>query len=242
MAGVSFWLLAPPRFFSGFGDAVSSAFFTLIGLAPSNLDPAELSGGLKVAVGITGLGSLSLPALFLGAIVFRLFVRLRVFVLRDQPLLTRKQVRGVEGWYLAVRMYSSTTIVVVDIDFKVYLRMEYPERFLLANEEVRVANSSWPIADTHVPFTLYLPLDDDDLDASKRLVSIQGHRLESCANLVVHIRGAAPQLASEFNESHLLEIPVGLTPSDFYDVDVLYDGRGVDWNGWDQFEEEAPLK
>ncbi len=240
LSGFSFWVLAPKDFFTGFADALSSSFFTLIGMAPSNLDPSKIDGAFKVAVGGVGLGSLLLPALFLGAIVFRLFVRLRVFVLRGKPLLTHTEVRGQKGWFLAVRLYSSTTIVVVDIDFKIYLRMENPERHLLRNEEVEVANPTWPIADTHIPFTIYMPLREGDLSRDKRLVSVQGHALDNCANMVIHIRGAAPQLASEFNESHLIAVPTDLKPANFVDVDVLYDGRGVEWAGWDQFEEDTP--
>lgn len=240
-AGLLFWLLSPPNLFEDFPEAVSSAFFTIIGMAPADLDPDDASGAFLAVLGFVGLGSLLLPALFLGAIVFRLLVRLRVFVVRERPLVTKKTVRGVEGWYLAVRLYSSTSILVVDVSFKIYLRLEDTERYLLSNEELAVANQTWPIADTHVPFTIYVPLEPCDLDPDRGLVSVQGHSLENCVNMVIHIRGAAPQLASEINESHVLEVIEGLKPANFPEVNVLYDGRGPDWQGWDRFERDDPV-
>ncbi|HNC14597.1 MAG TPA: hypothetical protein PLV77_01725 [Solirubrobacterales bacterium] len=242
LLGLTFWWLAPSQLYNSYWDALGSAFFTLIGMPPGYLDPAELSGRFKVAVGAAGLFSLLLPALFLGAIVFRLFVRLRIFVLKERPTLTRKKVRGTEGWYLAIRLYSSTAILIVDIDFKVYLRMKSSNGLLLSNEEIRVTNATWPIADTHVPYTLYLPVDDGDLDANEHLISLQGHDLETCESAIIHIRGASPQLASEVNETHTLKVPLDLSPADFGGVQVLYDGRGPDWVGWDEFEADRPLQ
>lgn len=240
IGGFALWMAAPSKIGIGFWQSIEATFFTLVGIPPNSVDSSHATGAYKFVIGSIGLGSILLPAVFLGAIVFRLFVRERIFVFRKRPSLVQRDLKGEKAtWFIAVRLYPTSRLLVIDVSFRVYFQHRDKKRSLLTNQPVRLFNSDWPVANTHVPFTIYLPLDDDDVSTEGELLGVQSTEMVAGSTLIIHVRGTAPQLGTDLSEVHYVSIPVDLKPGDFHDIDVLYDGNGPKWSGWDKFEEEA---
>ena len=87
----------------------------------------------------------------------------------------------------------------------------------------------------------FTSVDDGDLDANEHLISLQGHDLRDLRSAIIHIRGASHG-TSEVNETRRWRFLLDLNPADFGGVQVLYDGRGPDWVGWDDsgFQTDQP--
>lgn len=239
LGGIALWLSAPDGTFSNVVDGISASFFALVSLPPDEVNTSNASGTFKVIIGLIGLASILLPAIFLGAIVFRLFVREEIFAFRKRPSLVRRSFDGEPmRWYLAIRLYPTSQLMVIDVGFKVFYQYSPDGTRLLSNKSLKIRGREWPIANTHVPFTIYVLLDDDDVNADRELVGIQCAKVVPDSTLIVHVRGTAPQLGSDLSEFHRVPVPEDLEPGDFHGVEVLYDGKAGSWEGWENFEEE----
>jgi hypothetical protein len=100
----------------------------------------------------------------------------------------------------------------------------------------------WPIALTHVPYTLYVPLEDDDVyvhadSASPKLVALQGHGIGDGCRLLLHISGNIPALNSQFFEAHWYLADGDISSEPFGEVAVDYDRPSKRWTGWPSFDE-----
>lgn len=220
----------------------------LAGSPLSDLSQETTDDGRRIVQAAIAFTSVLLPGVFLGAIVFRLFVRDRTLVFRQQPALIRRDLEGKPGcWRLALRLYPATYLLLLDIEFSVYLQQATIDRdggLVLHNHELECANPRWPVGDTHSPYSLFVDLETDEVDESvegpPRLVALQGHQIDEHSQLIVHAVGHIPELATEFSEHHRVHLPDPMTASGYYGVTVLYDGKGPTWEGWRDFDEVRP--
>lgn len=221
------------------------AFLQLFDASTPNLQFSNNSSGLQISVLIIGeILKIILPALFLGGLIFKLFIVPRVFTFRNKCSIYKRTQEGKEEWVLAVRLYSSTSLEILDLNFSVYARLPRQrvtgENYTL-NVQLQTRNSSWPLAALHIPFTIYIPLNDNDiyeLDQTKRLLSIQGHKFGEELNLLILVSGTTPELGTEFIEHYWYVIPAQSHWGKFQDIAVDYSGNTPPhhWVGWKDFD------
>jgi hypothetical protein len=206
------------------------------------------------------LGGLLIPALVLGTVVFKAFVKDRVFTTRAKIALLQRDDAvnlprdGVARW-LAFRIYSSTKLQLVNLSFEAYARVkgESPKASpTVTNARLKLYKDRWPVALTHVPYTLYSPLRSEDVReeaGSTRLVSIeadgQTFPLDEGCDIVVVVAGSMPELGADFVESHWFRADQDLSVKPFGEITVDYpDDRKTwrssrRWDNWHQFDEPA---
>lgn len=193
------------------------------------------SSGLRVLEIVIGIIAMVAPALVLGAVVYK------VLLLRD--VLTIKQEASVmwtdRGYALVVRFYNSTPLTIVSCNFDVYLRQPFQRTTnarYVTNISIELEKSEWPISQSGVPFTLRIPLEDDDYDfESRRLKSIQRHALEEKWRLAVLVSALVPDLGTTSTEVYWIK-STDISLGAFTEIDVDYDTDPIEWKGWQGFE------
>jgi hypothetical protein len=196
---------------------------------------------------VAAVGGLVLPALFVGAIVLKLFISPDLFTMRNRIAITPNvadDARGLEagGHHLAVRGYSSTPFRLLNVTFSAILRFEQFDNdgtVLLVHRQLRVANPHYAIAHPHVPYTLSVPLDQSDWGdgASDALESIQGYRLSDATVLIVLVSGTVPELSTDFTEAHDFPLTRVLSRIPYAGLVVDFTRPVGDWEGWKDFDE-----
>ncbi|HST69366.1 MAG TPA: hypothetical protein VLI94_06885 [Solirubrobacterales bacterium] len=231
---------------AGFLELWRDEAMALLGLDVSG--PAANQGGeLREAVKIAeGLVALILPALYVGAVVFKLFVHPRVFVFRPKISVesspeTFKGELADDGHVLAFRVYNASKMRALDIRFLVVHQHWIGEgpKSIVRNIPVDVANPSWPMADCHVPYTFFVPLELGDVTAGEgglRLVKIHGREIGSRDRLVVHVSGSMPDVAETFVERRAFDLPESLTDNAWGRIHLRYGTRSKAWEGWEGFD------
>jgi len=187
-----------------------------------------------------------LPALFVGAIVLKLFISPKLFTMRkkaavlandpDDPRLARG------GHHLAVRGYSSTGFDLLDIVFSAVIRFERVEgngTATLLHRPLQVANPHYAVGSTHVPYTLAIPIDDGDWaeGAGGRLATLQGFPIDASADIIVTVKGSIPELSSDFTEAHDFPLATHLSHTPYAGLTVDYGKPSKSWDGWEEFDE-----
>lgn len=231
----------------------------LAGLATSSTQQDE--SGLRAVVQLVGaIGGVMLPALALGIVVFKAFVKDRVFVTRSElALLDPAMVECFAGRpddvakWLAFRLYSSTKLTLVDVAFTAYVRVKGTSRIgtpIVTNARLTLVKDHWPIALPHVPYTLYASLRAQDLEQTAdgvrlRTVLDEEERefevAEGCDILLI-VTGRVPELGTELVESHWFRADEDLGAGPFGEISVYYpkDRRtwkvSRHWHGWDKFD------
>lgn len=226
------------------------ALMALCGLPLKALEDADQSPGRDVVKAVLGLASVIVPALLLGAVVFRLLTAKTLFVLRSrvsllhQPAPLSREPDPPAGWYLALRLYSATNLVVHDVRFALVLQRDTAASAprTLTNTTLEVLNPSWPLAETHVPYTLWVALRDGDVDVGDdgepALVAVQGCPARADVSLILRISGEVPELGTSLVETHRVFVFEQLSLEPWNGVEVLYDGNGPRWKGWRGFDDE----
>jgi hypothetical protein len=202
---------------------------------------------------------LLIPALLLGAFVFRFMIARNVIVFR----------RGVGldtydgGYALVFRFYSSTALQVEDLHIKLFTEVLEDDGSVRFGTHDLGDEAHVPIAYTHVPHALFAKLDagdvldgpvapdrgaggpDSSAAAGPRVCRLWGDPVERVRRIVVLIRGSTPQLGTEFVESHEFRQPkTTITAERYGHVDVRWDqpleGVAYWWSrpstGWENFE------
>ena len=193
-----------------------------------------------------GFLAVILPALYIGAIVFRIFVHPKVFVFRRKLALlpnpaTFEGELDEDGHVLAIRTYNASRMRALDVRFQVIHQhwIEADEGSVVRNVEVRLANPRWPMADRHVPYTLFVCLGANDVerdDGSRELRAIGGRPIASRDRLVVHVFGTTPELGQEFVERHTFDLSSTVSGDAWRGIRLEYGSDSRQWQGWDQFD------
>lgn len=192
-----------------------------------------------------GLVALILPALYVGAVVFKLFVHPRVFVFRSKISVeptpaTFSGELAADGHVLAFRVYNASKMRALDTRFTVVHQHWFGEgeKSIVRNIPVDVANPNWPMADCHVPYTFFVPLKHGDAvedGDGLRLVRVHGREIGSRDRLVVHVSGSMPDVAETFVERRAFDLPEALTNRPWGRIHLRYGTSSKTWDGWEDF-------
>ncbi|MCA1698738.1 MAG: hypothetical protein LC790_07520, partial [Actinobacteria bacterium] len=174
---------------------------------------------------------LLIPALLLGAFVFRFLIARDVMVFRDKVILCQRS--GGE-YELVFRLYSSTALQLVTLQFKVFAQIREAGTIKATNKvlELRDYSGIWPIAKPHVPYTLRLKLDSDDVSSSGELKKLHGSEVGEGSRILVQIRGNAPQLGTEFVETRSFAVADTKVAAEHTDVTVNWEQIGKGSGYW----------
>lgn len=211
---------------------------------------APISGTSEVVLSLVGI---ILPALILGIIVFKAFVSQTVFTVRERirlmpisELSQRNQEElkrcRADDYCLALRVYSSTPLTLVEVKFSLYARVRAKSpkgSRIVRNHQLVVCRGEWPIALPHVPYTVLVPLWNGDVhqhvSGTRKLVAIQENGLEERCDLLLHIAGNVPELNAPFFEAHWFEAESTISAEAFGEIDVNYETPSHRWLGWERF-------
>lgn len=210
--------------------------------------PANTGSGFHQAVEVTqGLIALILPALYVAAVVFRLFIHPRVFVFRPRISIeptpeTFRDELGDNGHVLAFRTYNASKMRALDVRFVVVHQHWFGtgKSSVVRNIRVDVANPSWPMADCHVPYTFFVPLHSGDVvegPSGLHLERIHGRQIGDRDRLVVHVSGAMPDVAETFVEREAFHLPEALSDRTWSRIHLRYGHDSRTWEGWDGFDD-----
>jgi len=195
---------------------------------------------------ITAIGGLVLPALFIGAVVLKLFISPDLFTMRDKivKLSNAPDDPRLEpgGHHIAVRGYSSTPFTLLNVCFSAIIRFEQhgsDGTTLLLHRPLRVANPDYAIAHPHVPYTLTIPIDGGDWtdEPGGELADLQGFPVAAGAVVIVLISGTIPQLGTDFTEAHDFPLVSDLSEQPYAGLTVDYNRPPWEWDGWKEFDE-----
>ena len=218
----------------------------LLGLS-INGPAANEGGGLRETAEVAqGLIALILPALYVAAVVFKLFVHPRVFVFRpkisvESSPATFSGELPEDGHVLAFRVYNASKMRALDVRFLVVHQHWFGEgqSSVVRNIPVEVANPNWPMADCHIPYTFFVPLKSGDAvdgPSGLRLEKIHGRTVNSRDRLVVHVSGSMPDVAETFVERRAFELPEVLTDRPWGKIHLVYGTHSKTWDGWEEFD------
>lgn len=231
---------------SGFLSHWRDETMALLGLS-IHAQPSNEGSALRQAVEIAqGFLALILPALYVGAIVFKLFIHPRVFVFRSKISVepspkTFSGELGEDGHVLAFRVYNASKMRALDVRFLAVHQHWFGDgdSSVVRNIPVEVANPDWPMADCHVPYTFFVPLQPGDVEDGGdglRLDKIHGRQVTDRDRLVVHVTGAMPEVAETFVERQAFELPGALTDRPWGRIHLRYGTASKTWAGWDRFD------
>lgn len=213
--------------------------FTLLTTIP--LSGAVEEGGTharQLVQAAGAFGGVVLPALFLGAVVFKFFVAPEVYVVRDKAALLRTDDGG---WELRIRLYSATRLWLIEVCATAELHAEVlgAHERVARYHELRVTNSTWPLTATHIPFSVRIPLDRGDVTASDtepELVRVQGIPVQPLDFLMLTIRARAPELAGDLAETHVFAIPDDISTAAPVPITPVPWADAATWEGWPDFD------
>jgi hypothetical protein len=187
-----------------------------------------------------------LTAVFLGAVVFRLLILPDTFVFREKiAVLPNSECKGLEpanGHHLAIRLYNGSPLRLVDLRCIAHLhaeeRLEGGDFNARYHELEIIRNRSWPLAHTHIPFTIRIGLDatDADLEATPPLRSIKGVPVSDGDFLMVTVRAYAPELGTDVVDVHVYEVPEQATRDVPASVEHDPSKPSAEWRGWEHFD------
>jgi hypothetical protein len=237
----------PPRPGTGFLELWKDELMVLLNLpikSPAANTGSDLVQGVAV---VGGLLALILPALYIGAVVFRLFVHPTAFVFRRSIALlsspdTFKGELDDDGHVLAIRTYNASRMRALDVRFQVVHQhwFESPEGPIVRNIEVKLANPSWPMADRHVPYTLFARLSPGDVASQgedPELRAINGKQIHPRDRIVVHVLGTMPEVGETFVERHAFDLSSSVTAEPYGGVHIEYGADSKTWHGWGGFDD-----
>lgn len=231
---------------SGFLALWRNEVMALLGLS-IHAQPSNQGTAIRQAVEIAqGVLALILPALYVGAIVFKLFIHPRVFVFRSKVSVepspeTFSGELDADGYVLAFRVYNASKMRALDVRFLVVHQHWFGDGdgSVVRNIPVEIANPNWPMADCHVPYTFFVPLEPGDVQEEGdglRLDKIHGRKVTPTDRLVVHVSGAMPDVAETFVERRAFDLPEALTDQPWGRIHLRYGTASKAWAGWDAFD------
>lgn len=187
-----------------------------------------------------------LPALFVGAIVLKLFISPPLFTMRNKVVAMPNDEDDPRldagGYHIAARGYSSTRFDLLDVTFTAIIRFERRESngtIALIHRELTTANPHFAVSQSHVPYTLAIPIADGDWAGRPGgdLARLQGFPVGPGTDLIVMVKGSMPELSSEFTEAHHFPLPADLSGTPYAGISIDYTRPSNEWEGWDGFDE-----
>lgn len=227
-------------------------------------DATDFATGLTgiIFAALAGFTKLVLIAGLFGSVVFKFMVVQDVFCARRKLSVYRKGPD--QPWQLVARIYNTTRLNLVDINFEVYLRVPASRGTtrVVSNDRICInkGRDCWPISIQYIPYSIDMTLCADDVDpTAARLLAIQSHTIDPKPQgsigesfLVLLIKGKQPDLNAEFIETHWFQLS-GPAPAyefgRYQEIDTQpgerpreYGGNAREWNGWSRFEdiEQSP--
>lgn len=206
------------------------------------------------------VAGLVIPALVLGIVVFKAFVKDQVFKTRSKLALVPPEAVNLEApgedvyRWLAFRVYSSTRLQLVHLRFEAFARVagESPTgTSTVTNVKLKLYKEHWPVALTHVPYTLYSPLrrhhvEGEGGDALVVRVADENGReyeLDEGCDILLLISGVVPELGTDMIESHWFRTDTDVSDAGFGEIAVNYPDNRKTWRGsrkwkdWSRFDE-----
>jgi hypothetical protein len=170
-----------------------------------------------------------------------------------QPADVNIQSPDVYRW-LAFRVYSSTRLQLVNLRFEAFARVKGSSptgTSTVTNVKLKLAKEHWPVALTHVPYTLYTPLRANQIEGqgeNVRLVRIADENgdereLSEGCDILLIVTGNVPELGTDLIESHWFHADKDLSDAGFGEIDVSYPPdrktwkASRKWQDWSQFDE-----
>jgi hypothetical protein len=181
---------------------------------------------------------LMLPALFLGAIVYRLVTPNQAFIFRNK---ISSYHHTTKGNVAAIRFYNSTTRPIVNITYDVYARIKETKvngKKTIKNKKLSIhGRGVWPIASDRVPFTAYIKVVDKD--GNKSFITNAGEKIlfDNVEEILVLVNGTLRNTSSQVYDSQTYIFPNDKSDSIWVDIDVDIDTDPKKWEGWDSFDE-----
>jgi hypothetical protein len=142
---------------------------------------------------------------------------------------------------LAFRVYNASRMRALNVSFLVVHQHWFGEEpnAVVRNIPLQVLNPDWPMADCHVPYTFFVPLEKGDVCAGNGgldLERIHGREISSRDRLVVHVSGATPDVAETFVERRAFDLPDSLTDRTWGRIQLRYGTASSSWTGWGDFD------
>lgn len=208
---------------------------------------------------VGAVGGLIIPALVLGTVVFKAFVKDQVLVTRAKLALVPPEAVSLEAdedvyKWLVFRIYSSTRLQLVHLRFEAFARVagESPTgTSTVTNVKLKLYKDHWPVALTHVPYTLYSPLRREHVEGEGadalvvRIADENGHEweLDEGCDILLLITGIVPELGTDMIESHWFRTDTDVSDAGFGEIAVNYPDNRKTWKGsrkwkdWSQWDE-----
>jgi hypothetical protein len=257
LIGLGYWLTGDDGDDHSYWFWWRSSVLVLAGFATEATQENEWDGHALFQLA-GAIGGVVMPALALGIVVFKAFVRDKVFVMRSRMALLKKtdiverfpEAGTDELRFLAIRLYSSTKLQVVNVAFELYARVPSTSPTgapIITNVRLRLYKDQWPVALPHVPYTLYSPIRAADLDPTgQKLEQVraagdsESQKLAPGCDLLLIATGKHPELGSEFVESHWFQAD-DLSDGRFGEIEVDSSDRKTwlrseSWRNWENFE------
>jgi hypothetical protein len=180
-----------------------------------------------------------LPALFFGAIVFRLFIHKNMLVFRKNMLIYFSPSR--KTLVLAIVMYNSSKLRIVNGNIKIYLKRlttELDGKLNVTN--VLVEDRPISTISYHRYNSVIIPLDKTDVQLREKskytLISVKGLRIEQNTELRLIISGSIPELGTDMVEDFSYFLPNNLQWG--YRENIIDDQPNPSKsNSWKRFED-----
>jgi cation transport regulator ChaC len=249
----------PDHFWQHTGEETAKYLMILIDVRDAS-EPDGTTKLVPVAFGIAaGVAKLVLLVGLLGSVVFKFLIVPDVFQARRKASICRTDN---DRWQMTLRIYNSTLLQIVDIEFSAYIRVPKGKNGIRSvpnsGIEIDKDRNKWPIAIPFVPFSVNITLDPDDVDpAGKVLRAIKSKTITplpmgsgGATFLVLIVRGKRPELGTDIIETHWFRLS-GPEPDyefgKFEEIHVApgeeskrYGGVAERWTGWDRFEMLQP--
>lgn len=186
------------------------AITQLLSAEPPNDINYELNGFQDVIFIFASILGVVFPALFFGAIVFKLFIHKNMLVFRKSVTLYYSYVSN--KVIMSITIYNSSHLRIVNTDVRVYLRERTRDvhgKLNISNKLIKEAQP--PVLSFHRPNHINVYLDKTDIitDGSNKylLASIQGVSIDEDTEIRVLISGSIPELGSGMIEDYIYSLP-----------------------------------
>lgn len=157
--------------------------------------------------------SVILPTLFLGSIVFKIFIVPKILVFRKDCLIYYSKKRNC--YVIAFRFYSATQLLIYGLNISAVARINKESHKssntgFISNESLSLDKSFFATMSSHLPFTIILPLKDGDVEIQenqRKLVSIQGHHFIDNVRITLLLTGSIPEIGTSVVEKYSYLVP-----------------------------------
>jgi hypothetical protein len=214
------------------------AFLSLFNAAPE-ID-VDLNVFQRLLRGVQAFLSVVLPALLLGAIVFKVLIKSNIIAFRDKCSLYYSE--RTKAYTLALRFYSTTPLPLTNVYItitraKVRHRVSGPVR-----SQQFLSGYTFPLVIQHQPITRKIRLLPEDLDLqNKKLISLSGTKIEDDRiDLIIVVSGQIPAIGIDFSDVHQYVLPRDLQWGKFQNIGMYADfpktTPSCNWIGWRNYD------